>query len=203
MSDSSVSSDHSKITHMVTYNKEDDIVVYSCRKFIRDDILCFHVFLLLKHLKIVPILSKYIASRWTRTALLKHIHGGGAELFGKSLVSDDNRSLLNQFFSVFYSCLGYVERDLEKMNSFLAGLQKLKVLFQCGDMEGSTSHSKTMMFEQFYGLCVVIYPPIPVKTKGSDGHLISKKEVRKRKENKPLRMCSNCHKLSDHDVRNC
>ncbi|KAH6823613.1 hypothetical protein C2S53_006520 [Perilla frutescens var. hirtella] len=74
-------------------------------------------------------------------------------------------------------------------------------------MEGSTSHSKTMMFEQFYGLHVpsevVVHPLIPVKTKGSDSRLISKKEARKTKENKPLRMCSNCHKLSDHDDRNC
>ncbi|KAH6770350.1 hypothetical protein C2S52_015153 [Perilla frutescens var. hirtella] len=74
-------------------------------------------------------------------------------------------------------------------------------------MEGSTSHSKIMIFEQFYCLRapseVVVHPPIPVKTKGSDSHLISKEESRKRKENKPLRMCSNCHKLSDHDTRNC
>ncbi|KAH6777394.1 DNAJ heat shock N-terminal domain-containing protein [Perilla frutescens var. frutescens] len=60
--------------------------------------------------------------------------------------------IFNKLFSEFYSCLGYVERDVEKMNSFLAGLQKLKALFQCGDMEGSTSHKKTVMFEQFYGL---------------------------------------------------
>ncbi|KAH6776806.1 hypothetical protein C2S51_000086 [Perilla frutescens var. frutescens] len=114
--------DGSKITHRVTYNKEEDTVECSCKKFIRDDILCSHVFLLLKHLKIVSIPSKYIASRWTRTALVKHIHGGGAEVFGKSVASDNNRSLLNQLFSEFYSCLGYVERDMEKMNSFLAGL---------------------------------------------------------------------------------
>ncbi|KAH6771127.1 hypothetical protein C2S52_015930 [Perilla frutescens var. hirtella] len=199
--------DGSKITHRVTYNKEEDTVECSCKKFIRDGILCSHVFLLLKHLKIVSIPSKYIASRWTRTALVKHIHGGGAEVFGKSVVSDNNRSLLNQLFSEFYSCLGYVERDVEKMNSFLAGLQKLKALFQCGDMEGSTSHRKTVMFEQFYGLHapseVVVHPPIPVKTKGSGSRLISKKEARKRKENKAPRMCSNCHNLSDHDARNC
>ncbi|KAH6800338.1 hypothetical protein C2S52_000802 [Perilla frutescens var. hirtella] len=200
--------DGSKITHTVTYNKEDDTVVCSCKKFIRDAILCSHVFLLLKHLKIVSIPSKYIAARWTRTALVKHIHGAGVELFGKSLVSDDTKSLLNKLFSEFYSCLGYVERDLEKMNSFLAGLQKLKSLFQCGDMEGSTSTPcKTMMFEQFYGSRVPseihVHPPIPVKTKGSGSRLISKKEARKRKENKPLRMCGNYHKLSDHDARNC
>ncbi|KAH6782064.1 hypothetical protein C2S51_007357 [Perilla frutescens var. frutescens] len=74
-------------------------------------------------------------------------------------------------------------------------------------MEGSISHSKAMMFEQFYGLRapseVVVHPPIPIKTKGSDNRLISKKGARKRKENKPLRMCINCHKLSDHDARNC
>ncbi|KAH6758718.1 hypothetical protein C2S51_018953 [Perilla frutescens var. frutescens] len=74
-------------------------------------------------------------------------------------------------------------------------------------MEGSTSHSKTMMFEQFYSLCapseVVVHPPIPVKTKDSDSRLISMKEATNRKENKPLRMCSNCYKLLDHDARNC
>ncbi|KAH6757657.1 hypothetical protein C2S52_023351 [Perilla frutescens var. hirtella] len=162
--------DGSKITHTVTYNKEDDTI--------------------------------------TRTTLVKHIHGAGVELFGKSLVSDDTRSFLNKLFSEFYSCLGYVERDLEKMNLFLAGLQKLKALFQCGDMEGSTSTPcKTMMFKQFYGSRVPseihVHPPIPVKKKGSGSRLISKKEARKRKENKPLRMCGNCHKLSDHDARNC
>ncbi|KAH6792870.1 hypothetical protein C2S52_003347 [Perilla frutescens var. hirtella] len=74
-------------------------------------------------------------------------------------------------------------------------------------MEGSTSHSKTMMFEKFYGLRapseVVVHPPIPVKIKGSDSRLISMKEATKRKENKPLIMCSNCYKLLDHDARNC
>ncbi|KAH6780607.1 hypothetical protein C2S52_011844 [Perilla frutescens var. hirtella] len=39
--------DGSKITHTVTYNKEEDIVECSCKKFIRDGILCSHVFLLL------------------------------------------------------------------------------------------------------------------------------------------------------------
>ncbi|KAH6797667.1 nucleic acid binding / zinc ion binding protein [Perilla frutescens var. hirtella] len=74
-------------------------------------------------------------------------------------------------------------------------------------MEGSTSHSKTMMFEQFYGLRVpfevVVHLPIPVKTKDNDSRLISKKETTKRKENKPLRICSNCYKLLDHNARNC
>ncbi|KAH6798654.1 hypothetical protein C2S51_035138 [Perilla frutescens var. frutescens] len=74
-------------------------------------------------------------------------------------------------------------------------------------MEGSTPRSKTMMFEKFYGLRapseVVVHPPITVKTKGSGSRLISKKGARKRKENKPLRMCGNCHKLSDYDARNC
>ncbi|KAH6776945.1 hypothetical protein C2S52_007629 [Perilla frutescens var. hirtella] len=74
-------------------------------------------------------------------------------------------------------------------------------------MEGSTSYSKMMIFKQFYGLRapseVVVQPPVPVKTKGSNIRLISKKEVRKRKKNKPLRMCSNCHKFSDHDAKNC
>ncbi|KAH6831579.1 hypothetical protein C2S53_018995 [Perilla frutescens var. hirtella] len=85
---------------------------------------------------------------------------------------------------------------------------KLKALFQCGDMDGSTSTPcKMMMFEQFYGSRapseIHVHPPILVKTKGSGSRLISKKEARKRNENKPLRMCSNCHKLSDHDARNC
>ncbi|KAH6787927.1 hypothetical protein C2S52_007479 [Perilla frutescens var. hirtella] len=74
-------------------------------------------------------------------------------------------------------------------------------------MEGSTSHSKTMMFEQFYGLRasseVVVHLPILVKTKDSDSRLISKNEATKRKENKALKICSNCYKLLDHDARNC
>ncbi|KAH6807760.1 hypothetical protein C2S51_028868 [Perilla frutescens var. frutescens] len=74
-------------------------------------------------------------------------------------------------------------------------------------MEGSTSHSKTMMFEQFYDLRasseVVVHPPILVITKDSDSRLISKKEAATRKENKPLRICSNYYKLLDHDARNC
>ncbi|KAH6797570.1 hypothetical protein C2S52_022124 [Perilla frutescens var. hirtella] len=199
--------DGSKFTHTVTYNKVEDTFVCSYKKYIMEGLLCCHVFLLLKNMKAVEIPQKYIISRWTKTSLLKPLHSEGGALFDNCDNVGDGKNLTNQLVSEFYSTLGLVEGNDEKMKLLLASLQEFRSMLQLGDDEYAILANKKRLFEQFYGSStpaeVDVHPPIPVKTKGSCSRLKPRQEAIAEKKKKPLRMCSRCHQKSDHDARNC
>ncbi|KAH6787276.1 hypothetical protein C2S52_006828 [Perilla frutescens var. hirtella] len=199
--------DGSKFTHTVTYNKVEDTLVCSCKKYIMERMLCCHVFLLLKNMKAVEIPQKYIISRWTKTSLLKPLHSEGGVLFDNCDSVGEGKNLTNQLVTEFYSTLGLVEGNDEKMKLLLASLQEFRSVLQLGDDEYAILANKKRLFEQFYGSStpaeVDAHPPIPVNTKGSCSRLKPRQEVIAEKKKKPLRMCSRCHQKSDHDARNC
>ncbi|KAL3643786.1 hypothetical protein CASFOL_014601 [Castilleja foliolosa] len=53
----------------VVYNSVEDSYTCSCRKYVRWGLLCRHIFVLFKDIKVRVIPDKYIVSRWTKNAL--------------------------------------------------------------------------------------------------------------------------------------
>ncbi|KAH6775885.1 hypothetical protein C2S52_013446 [Perilla frutescens var. hirtella] len=50
----------------VVYDSVEDIIVCSCAKFVREGLLCCHIYILLKDLNVDRIPDKYVVPRWTR-----------------------------------------------------------------------------------------------------------------------------------------
>ncbi|KAH6770240.1 hypothetical protein C2S52_015043 [Perilla frutescens var. hirtella] len=121
---------------------------------------------------------------------------------------EDNKRVMNLLISEFYSCLGIVDGNREKMDEMLCGIRDMRVVMQPGDDQCSSfSSMKERLFEKFYGATnpsvVDVHPPIVVKTKGSGSRLKPRREKDRERAKKPLRMCRKCNQLSDHDSRNC
>ncbi|KAL3627323.1 hypothetical protein CASFOL_028686 [Castilleja foliolosa] len=56
----------------VVYNRTDCTYVCSCKKFVRIGLLCSHIFVLFKDMKLDAIPDKYILNRWTKDATITH-----------------------------------------------------------------------------------------------------------------------------------
>ncbi|KAH6835291.1 hypothetical protein C2S53_014997 [Perilla frutescens var. hirtella] len=191
-------------TNKVVHNKVEDSTTCSGLKFVRDGILCCHIFTLFKDLKLQSIPPKYVVSRWMKSSL---INEAGALLGDWCFLLEENKIVTNQLISEFYACLSVDEGDTANMSLLLQSLRELREGFLSGDIEDDTMSKKSRLFSDFYGLCapseVEVYPPELVKTKGSASRIKSKEEARAERAKKPLRTCKKCRKKADHDSRNC
>ncbi|KAH6813588.1 hypothetical protein C2S51_022606 [Perilla frutescens var. frutescens] len=191
-------------TNKVVHNKVEDSTTCSCLKFVRDGILCCHIFTLFKDLKLESIPPKYVVSRWMKSAL---INEASALLGDRCFLLEENKIVTNQLISEFYTCLFVVEGDTTKMSLLLQSLHELRERFSSGDIEDDTMSKKSRLFSDFYGLCapseVEVHPPELVKTKDSASRIKSKEETRVERAKKPLRTCKKCGKKANHDSRNC
>ncbi|KAH6775754.1 hypothetical protein C2S52_013315 [Perilla frutescens var. hirtella] len=191
-------------TNKVFHNKVEDSTIYNCLKFVRDGILCCHIFTLFKYLKLQSIPPKYVVSCWMKSLL---INEAGALLGDRCFLLEEKKIVTNQLISEFYVCLSIAEGDTAKMSLLLQSLRELREGFLSGDIENDTMSKKSRLFSDFYGLCtpseVDVHPPELVKTKGSASCIKSKEEVRAERAKKPLRTCKKCGKKANHDSRNC
>ncbi|GER41647.1 FAR1-related protein, partial [Striga asiatica] len=179
----------------------------TCKKFTRIGRLCSHILFVFKDLKLESIPEKYIVSRWTKHASLKPIFVVDGEVIDQCVAIEDRKSITNQIFSEFYSCIGMVEGNIELMNGFLTCLKDQKEMIVSVQGKQSDPGMKKCLFEKYYGAPlpseVEVLPPAPVKNKGSGSRLKSRKEKAIERSKKPLRMCSKCKQKSSHDARNC
>ncbi|KAH6808347.1 hypothetical protein C2S51_029455 [Perilla frutescens var. frutescens] len=180
-------------------------------KFVREGLLCCHIYLLLKDLKFDKIPDKYVVPRWTRSALFDVGNGVLGELVNSCAAVDENKILINTCIFEFYACLGVVDGDKEKMSMLLRRVRELKLFFNEDNVEEQTQSVKEKLFLDFYGSApptkVDVLPPNIVKTKGScstvKARMKSNKEKNMELKKKPLRTCGKCGKKCRHDARNC
>ncbi|KAH6783430.1 hypothetical protein C2S52_008389 [Perilla frutescens var. hirtella] len=79
----------------VVLNKVDNSITCSCKKFVMVGLLCCHVFVILKDLKLATIPDTYVISRWTKSARFHQIYDTTA-LFEQQLeVIDENKLIMN------------------------------------------------------------------------------------------------------------
>ncbi|KAH6767225.1 hypothetical protein C2S52_018208 [Perilla frutescens var. hirtella] len=202
--------DRSKVVSTICHNIGEDTITCSCKKFVMYRLLCSHVFVLLKHLKLEAIPDKYVVARWTKDAYLKSVIDDGGDILDGCADLEDNKRVMNLLISEFYSCLGIVDGNRKKMDAMLYGIRDMRVVLQPGDGDdqcSSFSSMKERLFEKFYGATnpsvVEVHPHVVVKTKGSGSRLKPRREKNLECAKKPLRMCRKCNQLSDHDFKNC
>ncbi|GER49602.1 FAR1-related protein, partial [Striga asiatica] len=191
----------------VVYDKSQNTATCSCKKFVRVGLLCCHVFYVFKDLNLQSIPEKYLVPRWTKYASLKPIFEVHGQIIDQCAMIEERKSIMNQLFSEFYSCIGFVEGNNDFMTSLLHSLKNQRLIFTSGVDQSSATSSKKKLFEDYYGGSVPqkvqVLPPLPVKMKGSGSRLKSRKEKTIEKSNKPLRRCSKCRQKTNHDARNC
>ncbi|GER37255.1 FAR1-related protein [Striga asiatica] len=178
----------------VVYDKSQNTATCSCKKFVRVGLLCCHVFYMFKDLNLQSIPEKYLVPRWTKYASLKPIFEVHGQIIDQCAMIEERKSIMNQLFSEFYSCIGLVEGNNDFMTSLLHSLKNQRHIFTSGLDQPSATTSKKKLFEDYYGGSipqkVQVLPPFPVKMKGSGSRLKSRKEKAIEKSNKPLRRCT-------------
>ncbi|KAH6780759.1 hypothetical protein C2S52_011996 [Perilla frutescens var. hirtella] len=103
-------------TNKVVHNKVEDSTTCNCLKFVRDGILCCHIFTLFKDLKLQSIPPKYVVSCWMKSSL---INEAGALLGDRCFLLEENKIVMNQLISEFYTCLSVAEGNTAKMSLLL------------------------------------------------------------------------------------
>ncbi|KAH6815619.1 hypothetical protein C2S51_020439 [Perilla frutescens var. frutescens] len=191
----------------VVVNKVDSYATCSCKKFVRLGLLCSHVFVILKDLKITTIPTEYVVSRWTKNVVSHPIHVLNGQVAEQMVVKEENKLVMNQLISEFYRCLAMVDGNKDKMTDLLRGIRDLQQTFSSDDNISSSASIKKKLFDQYYDSNtpteVSVLPPNQVKTKGSGRRLKPGKEKDMERKSKPPRMCNKCKQMSYHDARNC
>ncbi|KAH6780601.1 hypothetical protein C2S52_011838 [Perilla frutescens var. hirtella] len=96
-------------TNKVVYNKVEDSTTCSCLKFVRDGMLCCHIFILFKDLKLESIPAKYIVPRWMKSPLINE----ASDIAKMSLLLQSIRELREGFL------YGDIEDDTMSKKSIL------------------------------------------------------------------------------------
>ncbi|GER55774.1 FAR1-related protein, partial [Striga asiatica] len=155
----------------VVYDKSQNTATCSCKKFVRVGLLCCHVFYVFKDLNLQSIPEKYLVPRWTKYASLKPIFEVHGQIIDQCAMIEERKSIMNQLFSEFCSCIGLVEGNNDFMTSLLHSLKNQRHIFTSGVDQSSATTSKKKLFEDYYGGSVPqkvqVLPPLPIKTKGS------------------------------------
>lgn len=191
----------------VTYNSMDESVYCSCNKFIRMGLICSHMFTIFKNLNIEHIPKAYIVNRWRKDACSLPVHDMSAGIISRDAHMDPKRVAINRLHSSYYSLIGKVEGDVQKINALTRYLDSYNEREFCDKENNDGDQRREVMYEEYYGSKIPseisVQPPNVVKTKGSGSRLISRKEKITRMMNKPLRKCSKCGEMARHDARNC
>ncbi|KAL3650030.1 hypothetical protein CASFOL_006433 [Castilleja foliolosa] len=191
----------------VVFDGADNSYVCSCKKFVRVGLLCSHIFVLFKDLNVNAIPEEYIHNRWTKIATLKASLDLGMDANMINAARDDSKLALSRIYSVFYSSIGLIEGNPEKMNSYLESITELRDSIAAQDSSSTHVSAKRKLFQNHFRCDVpenqTIFPPAPVKNKGSGRRIKSSKELAIEGSKKPLRLCRKCNQKTNHDSRNC
>lgn len=186
----------------LVYKKSDSSITCGCKLFCRKGLLCRHIFFVLKNLRVESIPDRYLLHRWSKNACFED----GFISIGHNPQAESRRDKRELYYES-YKCIGLVEGNERMMSDLLQDLKELTEKYSSLRLTESVGRGKKNLVEDFYGCSipksVTVFPPSPVKTKGSGSRIQSKKEAAIRKANKPKRKCSKCKKLTNHDARNC
>ncbi|KAH6784026.1 hypothetical protein C2S52_008985 [Perilla frutescens var. hirtella] len=155
----------------VVYDSVEETVVCSCSKFVREGLLCCHIYILLKDLNVDRIPDKYVVRRWTRSCF-DSVNGCLTDLVSSCAAVDENKIKINICISEFYACVGVADGDDEKLSALLHCVRDFKEFLKHETSEEGIESDKNRIFYNFYGSSyptqVDVLLPDVVKTKGSD-----------------------------------
>ncbi|XP_052626756.1 protein FAR-RED ELONGATED HYPOCOTYL 3-like [Lactuca sativa] len=142
----------------------------SCNHFIRTDILCRHIFVVLKNNHIEEIPEQYILRRWRRDAIPSHLL---AMKHVAMEIEDDTFKLLREAYNNIEYCLDHFKRSKEKLLEFVEKTRTLKqAAMEFGSSNQTSSDNDEEEIIRMLGIRSIpdeinIHPPASIRTKGS------------------------------------
>ncbi|VFQ95890.1 unnamed protein product [Cuscuta campestris] len=191
----------------VEHSTLDDSFSCTCKYWQRIGLLCRHIFLLFKVLKIKMIPERYITNRWCKSPLLKPmIEVSGLDFASESSI-DENKLMLNRLWSNIHSCVALIENNSDLLSSFSKVISEQKELIESSIASHDVDTGVPNIFENYCGVPapseIKVLPPQPAHNKGSGKRIKSAKEIQIEQSKKNKRMCRTCKELGYHDSRNC
>ncbi|XP_019199637.1 PREDICTED: protein FAR-RED IMPAIRED RESPONSE 1-like [Ipomoea nil] len=138
-------------------------IACTCRMYARVDLLCSHVFVVLKDERIDDIPPQHITPRWTREAV-KHSptdrdadKQNGNKTLGHS--NNEERQLLN----IFHRCLGKAKGRPQKMQEMRLCMEEFEVTFGEDEEPEVNASGKRAIMESYCGVVnpktIEVHPP--------------------------------------------
>lgn len=195
-----------KTMYTVVHKIADETFHCTCNNFIRNAILCRHVFSVMIHEQVAVIPEKYILRRWRRGLVPVEIMPAHAR-YGEMDV--EKQGMMNKAVSVFDFIVGMVQNDKGMLAKFVEQLEDLGEQISMDIPLVSSYQKKHDDIEEFIGASqpesVDILPPSGIRNKGcgTGKRLVGASEKTANNAKKPKRLCRHCHKMARHDSRNC
>ncbi|RAL49244.1 hypothetical protein DM860_018117 [Cuscuta australis] len=172
----------------------------TCKYWQRIGLLCRHIFLVFKGLRIKLIPERYITNRWCKTPLLKPlIDVSGLDFTSESSV-DENKLMLNRLRSNIHSCVALIENNPELLCAFSKVITEQKELIQSVVSSQDAGTGEPNLFENYCGVpapsVIKVLPPQPAHNKGSGKRIKSAKELQIEQSKKNKRLCRTCKELA-------
>ncbi|XP_042009048.1 uncharacterized protein LOC121757590 [Salvia splendens] len=163
----------------ITYSISDDTYFCGCKKFERLDLLCSHIFCVLKY-KFVKLIPKMLrVGRWLKSQFVKPIHGGFCDDHEIHLAVDKKKIAFKNLYALFIETAQSIEGNIDQINAFAAIIEEGKKQL-LGEGVVLSSTEKRALIENFYGSQVPnfieVHPPDVVSTKGSGSMKKSRRE---------------------------
>ncbi|CAH9126802.1 unnamed protein product [Cuscuta epithymum] len=203
-----VISDEHNMVFKVSFVVGDVQAKCSCKYFERIGLVCRHLFVALKDLKLDRIPQHFVTTRWCKKGLNIPFCDIGDPVIENCVGKQQNEVNVNQLWADFYTCVALAEKDESRFQAFSKVIKEQKKLLSLEDKNAMpASTRKQAVIESYYGSTapveVTVFPPKQAKNKGSGRRIKGPKELSIEVNNRPKRLCRSCNALCNHDSRNC
>ncbi|XP_031131813.1 protein FAR1-RELATED SEQUENCE 5-like [Ipomoea triloba] len=189
----------------VVHNVVEVIASCGCKMFQRLGLLCRHIFVVFKDLKLDSIPLRYVVKRWTRDASLGRSFDIDGVVVDQWEGVDEKLVLLKSVCLDIQCCISIVQSDMDRLQMFSQIIKEHKDMFLSDPSCCSSVVGKRSIIEEICGSSVPseVYVLLPkkAKNKGSGKRIKGFKEIAIEESKKEM-TCKTCNKPG-HDSRNC
>ncbi|XP_042032380.1 protein FAR1-RELATED SEQUENCE 5-like [Salvia splendens] len=112
----------------MTYSIGDDTYFCRCKKFERLDLLCSHIFCVLKYKFVKLIPEKLRGGRWLKSQFVKPIHGVFCDDQEIHLAADEKKIAFKNLYALFIETTQSIEGNIHQINAFASIIEEGKKL---------------------------------------------------------------------------
>ncbi|CAH9069746.1 unnamed protein product [Cuscuta epithymum] len=178
----------------------------SCKDFDRVGLVCRHMFVVFKDLKLHTIPADFVLSRWCKNNLIKPIFDIGDSVFDQCVANEERKLQVNRLWSDIHCCVAIIEDNPVLFDQFSQAIKEQKNFLLSSQQGSAHLTTKASVIERFCGSAapadVTVLPPQQARNKGCGKRLKGGKEVAIQSKKK-LRLCRTCNEMCNHDSRNC
>ncbi|CAH9076411.1 unnamed protein product [Cuscuta europaea] len=178
----------------------------SCKDFDRVGLVCRHMFVVFKDLKLHNIPADFVLSRWCKNSIIKPMYDIGDTVFGQCVTNEERKLHVNRLWSDIHCCVAIIEDKPNLFVQFAQLIKEQKTILLSSQHHSAHVTSKNSTIQQFCGATapseVNVLPPQQARNKGCGKRLKGGKEVAIQSKKK-LRLCRTCNEMCHHDRCNC